>query len=121
MSEERQLTLALIREHCDGTDESFREAALNLAKYYDQVGRSVLAEYIFAYLFPQMSFTTFEPFYCKGQIIETEDVYGQLIQCKIVSVDSDGVFARNLKEQPDIAYFIPFSSLSKNWHIVKSE
>mgnify|MGYP007069898016 CR=1 FL=1 len=108
MNTETSLALNLIREHYDGTDESFKEAAFDLARYYDNNDRSQLAEYIFALIYPGATFTTFEIDYHKGQIISgnvTKHKY------KIISVEPSGVYIVPIDRNQSTAYFIHHNDL----------
>lgn len=118
MKSETTLALNLIREHYDGTEDSFREAAFDLARYYDSNEHQQLSEYIFALIYPAACFTTFEIDYHRGQTISSSLTNRKY---KIISVESSGVYAIPVEGDQSKAYFIHHNDLTLSYKIEKSD
>ena len=119
MNRANTLVLSLIREHFDGTEDSFKEKCMDVAKYFDDIEKHALAEYVFAYVFPATAFSTFETIYYKGNVIKTTDSAGKEYTYEIVSVEDTGVYAKSLDKENYVAYFISYEILSKDYWMEK--
>lgn len=120
MDSETSLALALIRAHYDEPDKSFDAAALKLAQFYDKIDKPELSEYIFAYVYPGLAFTTFEEFYYPGTIVYTISDDNILNRYKVLCVEESGCWLQNLVTDSLFSRFFTYPELTKDFLIEKS-